>query len=128
MQFRFLLVVIVLFSACRSDIIPCPEAKVAKLRESTVRNNKIKRYEPQPVTSASERIYQQRHLSVKREAPADKKPESADDWECPRPGTRKHAKMLKENQKKREQLMREASKKRKDANPMNTVLPYSESK
>lgn len=108
----FVLAIFILLSACKSDIIPCPEVKALKLKEANFRFVRQKKHDPEAVNASTKKVKRHRdpYLFTKAETLASKM--NVEDWDCPKPGTRK--KVIKENKKRMEKRIQSMVKKRSD--------------
>jgi hypothetical protein len=93
MLIRFLLLLI-LFSACRSGEIHCPEVKTVKLRKKP--GHYIRPVEKEVTASANER----KPVKIQPSTRKVKTISSIEEWDCPRPGANAIPKSVKENIKK----------------------------
>lgn len=93
MLMRFVLLLI-LFSACRSGEILCPEVKTVKLRKKP--GHYIKTPEKEVTASANER----KPVRVQTSTRKVKTISSIEEWDCPRPGANVIPRSVKENIKK----------------------------
>lgn len=106
-----LVIVIVLFTACQSDIIPCPHVKTGKLKESTARRGKVKKHIQEEINPIA--VTSRRHNYI----PTRSKPETladkidVEEWDCPKPGSRENQKIIKEHKKRMEKRIRSMMKK-----------------
>lgn len=101
MNFRLLLILLIVFSACQTGRIPCPKVKVDKLKKSSI-NKKMRHAERNTTASAAEITPYERPVSYSRQEvkPALEKID-VEEWDCPKPGVKRHLpKALKDNIKK----------------------------
>jgi hypothetical protein len=116
MVFRILLLAL-LFSACRSGVIKCPDPVTAKLRKRPA-NYGLKTPEKN-ITASSKEVTKEKPFKY----PEPRNVKSADtieEWDCPKPGSKTVPKSVKENIKK--------NRKKFDAYYRSKVLPDSVSR
>ena len=118
MTIRVALFLIVICAACQSGKIPCPEVKVAKMKESRVNPNRFMA-SPSRMMASNKTIKDQE--GTKREVNLERMRASrvtgkemleqygtVEEWDCPSPsGKKKYSKVAKENIRKNEKKMRE---------------------
>jgi hypothetical protein len=113
MLIRFL-IVLLLFSACRSGEIACPEVKSLKLRKRP--GHYIRSNDSQVTASAEER-------KPVKSVPSPKKLKtisSIEEWDCPRPGANVIPKSVKENIKKNRKKFEQSAKQRAPVDSVST--------
>jgi hypothetical protein len=113
MIFRILLLAL-LFSACRSGEIACPDPVTAKLRKHP--KNYGFKTSHKDVTASSKEVVKEKPFKY----PEPRNVKSAatiEEWDCPKPGSKTMPKSVKENIKK--------NRKKFDAYYRSKVLPDS---
>lgn len=107
MRFSLFVILVLLVSACGSDRILCPKTGKSRLKQSTVNPEKVRRIMPETnLTSSIENkpnLYRYRYVDIRME---NKNQESVEEWDCPRPGSRKSKKAAREYLKKQEKKIR----------------------
>jgi hypothetical protein len=93
MLIRFI-IVLILFSACRSGEIICPEVKSVKLRKKP--GHYIRTSDKEVTASVSER----RPVKMQSSTRKVKTISSIEEWDCPRPGAKVIPRSVKDNIKK----------------------------
>lgn len=131
------LFVCMLFTACQSGKIPCPEVKFAKLKPS--RAQKGNRFVSQPAkmmastkgldekTSAKTHVNLER-LKANRVTGKEMLEQygNVEEWDCPSPaGKKKYSKVTKENIRKNEKKMREHIKQRNASDSVAVGRPLN---
>lgn len=98
---------ILLVAACSSDRILCPKTGKSRLKQSTLNPEKVRRNTPETnLTSSIENkpnLYRYRYVDIRME---NKSQESVEEWDCPRPGSKKSRKAAREYLKKQEKKIR----------------------
>ena len=112
MVFRILLLALI-FTACRSGEIACPDPMTAKLRKKPGNYLKVSHRE----MSASTREAQRDKPFKFPEPRSVKSASSIEEWDCQKPGSKTMPKSVRENIKK--------NRKKFDAYYRNKVLPDS---
>lgn len=126
---RFLYVIIFLFilSACQSGGKVCRVPELMKMKKASLTRKK-----------SSERQLQARASERKVEKGEQKKPEEitlvkrekkaidAEEWDCPKPGTTEHMKMIRKQQKKNQKKYEESLKQKEKLNAPAWEGPYKE--
>ena len=121
MLVRLAIIIMLFCGACSSDIIHCPKSKPLKMKESRAKRGKKV---PQSIT-ASVKPDKHAYKELKKSDHSLKSAENIEEWDCPRPGSQKNNKIVKENKRRMEKNMRLALKKRSqtESDSTETILP-----
>jgi hypothetical protein len=95
-----LIVLILLFSACRSSDMACPEVKMVKLKKRP--SNYLLRSSQRSLTASNRQQEKEKpKVDYRPQATRNVKTiDSIEEWDCPKPGTKVIPKSVKENIKK----------------------------
>lgn len=98
-----LLLIALLFTACRANDMACPEIKTVKLKKRPT--NYRMRMQSQSVTASAREGEKNKTIHDRETNPRQTRPvksiESIEEWDCPKPGTKNALpKSVKENIKK----------------------------
>lgn len=99
-----LLLITLLFTACRSGEIACPEVKTVKLKKKPM--NYRMRMQSQSITASAREEDRTTNVHMRGEVPVKqirpvKSLNSIEEWDCPKPGTKNALpKSVRENIKK----------------------------
>jgi hypothetical protein len=133
MRLCALLIVFVAVMGCQSGRIPCPEIKIAKIKESKVNKTRFVAAPSRMMASTKPVPEQRNHPEVDLERMRATRTTgqqmldkygTVEEWDCPSPsGKRKQSKVAKENVRKNEKKMREHLKQRSESDSLNIVAP-----
>jgi hypothetical protein len=95
-----LIILILLFSACRSSDMACPEVKVVKLKKRP--SNYLLRSSQRSMTASNRQEEKEKsRVDFRPQVTRNVKTiESIDEWDCPKPGGKVIPRSVKENIKK----------------------------
>jgi hypothetical protein len=94
-----LIILMLLFGACRSGEINCPEVKTVRLKKRP--SNYMRAYSRSLSASTNERVSIHDRNEIPQNTRAVKSSDSIEEWDCPKPGTKAAMpKSVKENIRK----------------------------
>lgn len=104
-----LLLVIVILVQCKSDIIHCPDYRPLRMKESNPFRSKNK----PSLSTSNKQIHPTYSVRDRRQADDEaRKTVTIEEWDCPRPGSQRNKKIVKENIRRMERKMKEENKRR----------------
>ena len=121
---RWLMIVLIFCTSCMGGLIPCPTVKADKVKKSRGRSAY---FGPKMVTaSAKEREAKERaSTEVARRSRPETKPAlehiNVEEWDCPKPGSKKMPKALKENIRKNKKAYEAYYKNRTAADSLSSL-------
>lgn len=116
MRIRGIILIALIFSACRAGEIACPDITVTKLKSTVIRPGQLKKGNSEEKFSASSR-YRPSDFKPRTDL---KKAESIDEWDCPQPD--KIRKLARAQKKRMEKQVKLEQKKRREMDTL-TVFP-----
>src|SRR5687767_4548647 len=123
-----LIILMVLFAACRSGEMACPEVKIAKLKKRP--SNYLLRSSQRSMT-ASNREQEEKEkarIDYRQQTRNVKSLASIEEWDCPKPGTGGKTAMpkaVKENIRKNRKKFEEYYKNRNHSDSVQSLVPGS---
>jgi hypothetical protein len=103
-------IILVAFTACRQDLVcPTPKHDKFKWRAS---GNRIKEYKKQMRDRAMAREKDAEYKQLRKTNEKEVKTVDVNEWDCPRPGSTEHMKMLEKQRRKLEKQNEQNLKKK----------------
>jgi hypothetical protein len=121
MSTRWLMILLVFCTSCMGGLIPCPTVKADKMKKSRGRSAY---FGPKMVT-ASAKEKEKTPTDVARRSRPETRPAlehiNVEEWDCPKPGSKKMPKALKENIRKNKKAYEAYYKNRTAADSLSSV-------
>jgi hypothetical protein len=120
---RLLVLVIILSTACQSGIIPCPKVKTAKIKRNTYHKS-FRNSATSFSADASDDSGNLHNKSSKTKDGRVTKNISVEEWDCPRPGSKKYLpKAVKENIRKNMRKIKSSSSNKNESDSLGIIKP-----
>ena len=125
MNTRWLLVLLIFCTSCMGGLIPCPTVKADKVKKSRARSAF---FGPKMMTASARETKaekENRQADVSRRSRPENRPAlehvDVEEWDCPKPGSKKMPKALRENIRKNKKAYEAYYKTRTTADSLSTV-------
>jgi hypothetical protein len=114
-------IILVAFTACRQDLV-CPSPKYDKFKWRAS-GNRMKVYKMQMRERAMAREKEAGYKQLRKTNEKEVKPVDVNEWDCPRPGSTSHMKMLEKQRRKLEKQNEQNLKKKIEKQDLDQPLP-----
>ena len=124
MNTRWLLMLLIFCTSCMGGLIPCPTVKADKVKKSRGRSAY---FGPKMATASlkEKEMRDQKSAEVARRSRPETKPAlehiNVEEWDCPKPGSKKIPKALKENIRKNKRAYEAYYKNRTAADSLSSL-------